>query len=270
MNASWFALLLVFLTTYAVVDALDRGDVIAKHNFDGPVEQAIWNKTLGPLVQLAATDKGNQALRITRNQPSSPSTWAFIQLPAFTLRGYKIRIQAIVKAEYISVPPNSWNGIKIMLQTQGPSGNTYPQQNLPQGTFGWRMVDYIASVPMDTQQATLALGLEAVTGVVWFDDIRVTVYAKPRWNANHVRWQLMWNGFPHSPADNGDIPAYETWLESALKHLDSILPLCRQLGIHILIDLHTPPGGRNIDKDCNLFKEKRFQDAFLALWEKIA
>lgn len=46
--------------------------------------------------------------------------------------------------------------------------------------------------------------------------------------------------------------------------------LCRELGIHILIDLHTPPGGRNNEGDCNLFKEKRFQDMFLTIWEDIA
>ncbi|CAF5132798.1 unnamed protein product, partial [Rotaria socialis] len=31
-----------------------------------------------------------------------------------------------------------------------------------------------------TDQAILALGLEAVTGAVWFDDLNVTVYSKPR------------------------------------------------------------------------------------------
>ncbi len=64
------------------------------------------------------------------------------------------------------------------------------------------------------------------------------------WNANHVRWQLTQNGFSHSPADNGGIPAYEVWLESELKHLD--------------------------EKECHLFTEKRFQYTFLSLWEKIA
>ncbi|CAF3387030.1 unnamed protein product [Rotaria socialis] len=309
MKVTCFVLLLTLLTACVIVSAINKGDIIVQHNFDGITEQATWNKVLGPLVQLVTTERGSTALRTDRKQLDSPSTWVQITLPASTLRGCKIRIQAAVKAENISVPPNSWNGIKIMLHTKGSSGDTYPQQNLPQGTFDWRMADYVANVPLDTDQAILALGLEAVTGAVWFDDLNVTVYSKPRphpptppagqpykghnltrlrgamiginlqeqdfrdfasWNANHVRWQLLWNGFPHSPADDGDIPAYETWLESALKHLDSMLSVCRQLGIHILVDLHTPPGGRNSENECNLFKEKRFQDAFLTLWEKIA
>ena len=309
MRVNSFILSLVLLTTYHAVDALNKGDIVLQHNFDGPVEQAVWNPFLGPLVQLVITDRGNQALRIQRSLITAGSTWVIIPLPAFTLRGYKIRIQANVKAENISAPPNSWNGIKIMLHTTGPNSDNYPQQNLPQGTFDWRTADYVASVPIDTQQATLRLGLELVTGTVWFDDLKVTIYSKARpppprppppglpykghnltrlrgamigtslkekdfkdfgsWNANHVRWQLMWNGFPHSSADNGDIPAYEAWLESALKLLDSMIPVCRQLGIHILIDLHTTPGGRNEAKECNIFREKRFQDTFLLLWKRL-
>ena len=309
MKVNCIFALVALLTACVAVDALNRGDLILQHNFDGPTEQAIWNPFIGSLIQLVTTDRANQALRIERNQLNSPSTWVPIPLPALVLRGCKIRIQAVVKAVNITEPPKPWNGINIMLHTQRPSGDNYPQQNLPQGTFDWYTVDYIASVPLDTQQASLGLGLEAVTGVVWFDDLKVTVYSKARpppptppaglpykghnltrlrgamigtnlvkqnfqdfgsWNANHVRWQLMWDGFPHSPADNGDIPAYLVWLESSLQHLDSMLPVCRQLGIHILIDLHTQPGGRNSESECNLFKEKRFQDTFLTLWEQIA
>ena len=68
------------------------------------------------------------------------------------------------------------------------------------------------------------------------------------WNANHVRWQLLWGGFPHGPADKGDIPAYEAWLETALAHLDTLLPVFRQVGIKVLLDLHTPPGGRDLER----------------------
>jgi hypothetical protein len=49
------------------------------------------------------------------------------------------------------------------------------------------------------------------------------------WNANHIRWQLLWSGFPHGPADKGDVPAYEAWLETALQHVDSLIAVCREL-----------------------------------------
>jgi aryl-phospho-beta-D-glucosidase BglC (GH1 family) len=85
-----------------------------------------------------------------------------------------------------------------------------------------------------------------------------------------VRWQLCWNGFPRSPADNGDLDAYDKWLEGALKHLDELLPLCKELGVLAVVDLHTPPGGRDEANDCRLFQEKRFQDKFLEVWDKMA
>lgn len=91
-----------------------------------------------------------------------------------------------------------------------------------------------------------------------------------QWKANHVRWQLLWGGFPHGPADRADMPEYEAWLDSALKHLDQLLPVCRELGIKVCIDMHTPPGGRDPDDVCRMFRQKQFQEAFMRLWEKMA
>jgi aryl-phospho-beta-D-glucosidase BglC (GH1 family) len=91
-----------------------------------------------------------------------------------------------------------------------------------------------------------------------------------QWKANHVRWQLLWGGFPRSPADKGDQAAYDAWLESALARLDRLLPVCEELGIKVLVDLHTPPGGRNDASQCQMFHEARFQEAFAKVWDKIA
>ena len=197
-----------------------------------------------------------------------------------------------------------------MLNTLGPGGPRWIQQNNVFGTFDWRPVRFVAEVPADATEAWLIVGLEQTTGTAWFDDIRITVtglrrsrpaqrpsgvaykgHNLPRlrgamispkvteadlrvlggqWKANHVRWQLLWGGFPHSPADKGDLEAYQVWLDSALAHLDQLLPVCKEVGILVLIDLHTPPGGRNEASECRIFKEKRFQDAFVAVWEKIA
>lgn len=92
-----------------------------------------------------------------------------------------------------------------------------------------------------------------------------------QWKANHVRWPLLWDSVSYSPADNADLKAYDAWLEKAIARLDQLLPVCEQVGLKVLIDLHTPPGGRDHKTlYYRMFEEKRFQDAFLQLWKKIA
>ncbi len=285
-----------------------KGDVVLSADFDDAAAQNTWKATDTTRLETVAGGNG-QALHVERLNAQAPSTMIDLDLPVEKLRGYKIRIEARVKAENVSVPPQSWNGIKVMLHTKSPEGDTWPQGNLPQGTFDWQKVRYTTSIPADATEASLALGLEAVTGKAWFDDVKVSVLALPRfrpqtpptgprytghsvdrlrgtmistniseqdlrdlasWKANHVRWQLTWNGFPDSPADSADLEAYEAWLEGALKHLDSLLPVCRELGLHVLVDLHTPPGGHNEHGQWRLFQEKKVQDEFMSLWEKMA
>ncbi len=54
------------------------------------------------------------------------------------------------------------------------------------------------------------------------------------WNVNHIRWPLVWGGFPHGPADKGDIPAYMAWIETALEHLESLFPFCERKGYTVV------------------------------------
>lgn len=54
--------------------------------------------------------------------------------------------------------------------------------------------------------------------------------------ANLLRWQM-----------NAHEPRLEDWKANILRQLDKLekfLPLCRELGIAVIIDLHTPPGNR--------------------------
>lgn len=232
------------------------------------------------------------------------------RLPLDKLRGARVRVEARVRAENVAKPPNPWNGIECMLHTVAPDGQRWQQQNNVFGSFDWKTVRFVALVPEDATQAWLVLGLELTSGRVWFDDVKITVIGRRRkvsvnrpigpvykghdldrlrgamighnvtedelrllggqWKANHVRWQLIWGGFPHSPADKVGVEEYNRWLDSTLSHLDRLLPVCRQVGIKVLIDLHTPPGGRNDANECRIFKEERFQEAFVAVWEKIA
>ena len=97
------------------------------------------------------------------------------------------------------------------------------------------------------------------------DDFRVLA----SWKANHIRWQLRWGSDGH-PADNATVAEYEAWLNSALDQFDLMLPTCRELGLNILLDLHTSPGGRDVKENWRLFNEKQFQDAFLSAWQMMA
>ena len=49
-----------------------------------------------------------------------------------------------------------------------------------------------------------------------------------------------------------------------------MVPVLRELGLNVLLDLHTSPGGRDPKLNWRMFNEKQFQDAFLSVWEMMA
>ncbi len=285
------------------------GEVVFECDFDKPEVLAIWDAQGSKQVSLGTGFGGGHAIII--ESPSGPDSNRMVRvsLPLDKVRGARLQCQARVKADGVSQPPNPWNGVKFMLHITGPGGDQWPQQNNVFGSFDWKTISFKTTVPKDATEASLILGLEAVSGRVAFDDVIVTVsrpahpdgpvatgpYYKghnlPRlrgamiptfvtsndlvtlgrdWGANHVRWQLTWDGFPHSPADDGDLAAYDAWLTRVLNHMDSLLPVCRQVGLEVLMDLHTPPGGRGPASECRIFQERRFQASFLGWWERMA
>jgi hypothetical protein len=81
--------------------------------------------------------EGSQSLLIERVDKGSESRRFTIRSDEFTDRFATLR--AVVKAESVSEPPNSWNGVKVMLVLESASGSKqYPQIQLPAGTFDWK------------------------------------------------------------------------------------------------------------------------------------
>ena len=235
-----------------------------------------------------------------------------LRLPAETLRGCTLRGSAMVKADGVSTKPNPWNGIKFMLAIETPDRKLWPQAALETGTFAWQRAVFTSKIPADATAVTLTLGLEQVTGRVCFDDVKLTVAkppaaAKPApaagvaytgrdvprlrgamigphidedglrtlgrdWNANLIRWQLIRHGRPGQPSTLAD---YDAWLEGELKRLDAALPLCERYGIYVVVDLHSPPGGKStvsgyVGTDDRLFTDRAVQDKFVDVWRGIA
>lgn len=232
-----------------------------------------------------------------------------LTLPPEKLRGKRIKVSGVIRARGVTPPPHPWNGVKCMLQVVSPEETQWPQQNLPGGDFDWRRVSFLVAIPETCQTVNLILGLEQVCGDAWFDNILIEDLGRrqkptsqpqgnvfrghdlPRlrgamispnvtdedllefglkWKANHIRWQLLWGGFPQSPADRVGLEEYRAWLNSALARLDAALPVCRQAGLLVTVDLHTPPGGRNDASQCRMFEVPEFQKAFVEIWEEIA
>lgn len=284
--------------------------VMYQTGFETASARAAWG-TLPAGARWGSAPNRDECARVERPAAQGPGTVMLrLALPVERLRGARVQCEAQVRATDVAPPPNPWNGLKVMLHTVAPEGKRWDQQNNVFGTFDWKRIHFLTTVPREATEAWLMIGLENTTGTAWFDDLKVTVLSLPRsrpatpptgpvykghnlprlrgamigprvgeadlrvlgqdWKANHVRWQLIWGGFPHSPADNGDLAAYDRWLEGELTRLDQLLPVCAEVGIHVLIDLHTPPGGRDPGSVCRLFQEQRFQDKFVAVWEKIA
>ena len=236
-----------------------------------------------------------------------------VALPIEQMRGHIVHFSGRIRAEGVSRKPNPWNGVKFMAPWVDGAGITnWPSEQLDEGTFEWQQVAFRVAVPRDAQKMTLVLGLELVTGKAWFDDLQVSVHrALPtrrepvttgpaykghnltrlrgamvgpdidesglrvfgrQWNANVIRWQLIRRG---RIADPLDLVAYDRWLQSALSDLDALLPACETNGLLVVLDLHSPPGGRSTQggyagSDNGLFTSAACQQRFVELWQEIA
>lgn len=288
---------------------LARGHVVFETGFEGAAALKGW---VGPTT-LEPGYQGGQALAIERSTGTGPrAAMVVYKLPVEPLRGYQVRFSAKIKAQDVSSKPNAWNGVKFMAPIVSRSGREWPAARLDVGSYDWQPAGFAVRVPEDAESMSLCLGLEEVTGKAWFDDIRVTIgkppiVLKPRpatgpaykghnlprlrgamvratidpeslrvfgqeWNANVIRWQLTRSG---KIDDHLDLYAYDQWLQGTLKQLDAALPWCEKYGIMVVVDLHSPPGGRKTvsgyaGSDAGLFSDAPCQRKFVEIWKQIA
>ncbi len=123
---------------------------------------------------LEKSDRGT-VMRVMTQAGDNKLTYT---LDAEKYKGRKIVITAQVKAENVSAKPKSYNGIKVLLYWQTADKKDWPQATIGTESFDWQRVQFIVNVPHETMKASLMLGLESVTGTVWFDDLSVRVEGK--------------------------------------------------------------------------------------------
>ena len=225
-------------------------------------------------------------------------------------RGRRLRFDCRVRAKDVSRPAQEYLGVKFMLHYRSPAdGPFWINPNGVHGTFDWKTIGFSALIAADATGGELNLGLQGSSGSAWFDEVRVTVEPPPRprpapradapppfrghdlprlrgvmspnqyreedlrvlgreWKANVIRWQItrQWG----KAGTDRDLAEYDRWFDAKLTELDQALESCRRNGLQVVVDVHSPPGGRHDNKDVAMFYEPEYQHHWIELWEKMA
>jgi lysophospholipase L1-like esterase len=89
--------------------------------------------------------------------------------------GREVTIHTRIKADSVSEKPKPWNGIKLTLRIQNAEGKLdYPDYRPPTGTFDWQDVTWKVRIPDNVVSVNLVIGLEDVSGTVWYDGIQIS------------------------------------------------------------------------------------------------
>ncbi len=300
----------LFLCVFCGQAGVKSGDAVFQMNFENAADRdkwplkpfAVWEKE-GPDggMVLKVTVPANEA-------PGHHKIIMPVDLTPY--RGMKLFFSCQVKSKNVTKAPESYNGAKWMLHYKTPVRDFYQNQGDVYGTFDWKEIAFVASVDEDVQSAELCLGLEMCTGEAWFDNLKIVVlkdrppvrpapmlnppaafkgHDLPRlrgamspnsikdedfrdlakgWNANLVRYQMtrQWG------AANTDLNLveYDAWIEEKMTALDRLLNAALTYGFKVVVDLHSPPGGRYEDRSMRMFYEKPYQDHFVKVWERFA
>ena len=288
---------------------LERGAIVMKLNFDADAERGAWTKPQGiQWEQTGTAGPWCLATEIAKAKPGDKMASRTIDLTPW--RGLALHFQCKAKADDVTQPAEPYNGVKFMLHFKAPSGERWTNQNNIFGTFDWKPLDFTLAIPEDAGKAELCLGLQDASGKALFKEIMVTVSrprppkrptpdpkAPPaykghdlqrlrgvmspnasreedlrvlgtEWNANLIRWQLT-RAWGKANTDR-DLDEYDQWIDRRLDELQKTLVACQKYNIKVVIDLHSPPGGRDEESDMTMFYDKKYQDHFVKTWEKIA
>ncbi len=156
------------------VDEVEVIDTILDEPLAGTLS---GSRTLDPEKgEFVALPDGRQALRVlVAPDEEKKDRRVGIPLPADQLGGKRLRCTVLAKGESISTPPVQWGGGKFQLWVKTPEKSYWPDAGIGGGTFDWKPLVFFYDVPFDAAAITLFLGLEKVSGTIYFRDLRVEV-----------------------------------------------------------------------------------------------
>ena len=101
------------------------------------------------------------------------------------------------------------------------------------------------------------------------DTTEVDIADLAAWGATMARFQIMRNWTAVN--DCQDLDEYAQWIDSRLDNLADVLRWAQARGMKIVVDLHSPPGGkRQRPREMNMLHDDKYADAFVETWRRIA
>ncbi|HBC88666.1 MAG TPA: hypothetical protein DCZ94_17110 [Lentisphaeria bacterium] len=217
------------------------------------------------------------------------------------IRGATLNISTRIRGEDISPKPKPYNGGKIMLKVVTESESIYPQARpIKDGTFGWTDASIAVAIPESVKSVTLTIGLEKVSGKIWFENVKVQVvetpaniaatvpregpvfkgHPLPRLRGAMVRTETSeedlkilggkWNanlirwqlGALKYKTTGLNTPDFDKILDDEIARLDALLPVCRKYGMYVVVDMHSLA--------METFSSTANQDKLVEVWKKLA
>ena len=159
-----------FTISYAPVVPRPPGKPVEVDELWGNPTNLKWS---GSAVPTVVQDEGHNVAKIS--SPGSEGAGSSAPLNAGQFGGREVTIRTRVRADSVSAKPKAWNGVKLTLRTRSSDGTVdYPQYNLPVGTFPWTDVNWTVRIPDNTVDMGIGIGLEDVSGTVWYDAIHIS------------------------------------------------------------------------------------------------
>jgi endoglucanase len=236
----------------------------------------------------------------------SKGDWHMVDLP-FDLspfRDHEILLSYDYRTEGVTEPEGPHGGIKVQLHWKSiMQGERWLNVEHRTGTNDWQRVESLIRVDGDAAEGRLQLGLQGSRGKLWLANIKISILrARPqhvaeafrghdlprlrglvgsgifraedlgemrKWGANVVRWRLLNPRWPRTEIPS-DRAIYEAWLAQELDELQKALDRARELDMKVLVDLHSPPGGRLSDGTLRMVLDRSLGEFFIEIWTRIA
>ena len=148
-----------------------KGGVVFGMDFETALEREKWSEA-ATARWVNAEGKGTCLHVDVPTDQADGMNMVKLPLDLKGLQNCKILFECAAKAEDVTKPPHSYNGIKYMFHCVSASrGSSWHNENNLFGSFYWKRLACSLSVPDDVQQALIFLGLQESIGKVWFDDL---------------------------------------------------------------------------------------------------